>query len=217
MIPDAQRPRTVAAVLEKYGSAMEARLRPVAEGAGDVWPPKSLTLVGYKEERRLDVWVSGRKPYSLARYAVLGASGGPGPKRREGDLQVPEGIYRLTALNPLSRFHLSVRVDYPNADDVRNLGAPQDELGGDIYIHGSSVSVGCLAIGDQAIEELFCLVATVGLRDCEVLLMPWDLLSKPAPAAREPWLARRYQRLATRLGQLAPNQSRERSQRTPER
>jgi hypothetical protein len=209
------RPRSVGAVVEKYGAAMETRLRPIATGAGDVWPPESLTLIGYKEERRLDVWATGRKTYPLVRYAVLGTSGGTGPKRREGDLQVPEGIYRLTALNPLSRFHLSIRLDYPNADDIRNLGAPRDELGGDIYIHGSSVSVGCLAIGDRAIEELFSLVATVGLRDCEALLVPWDLASRALPKTSEDWLAGRYRRLAARLRQLDPNRWTDRAKRTP--
>jgi len=205
-----QRPRTVDAVLGRYGAMMERRLRPLAEGAGDIWPPKSLTLVGFKEERQLDVWVSGRRPYLLARYPILAASGGAGPKRREGDLQVPEGAYRLTALNPLSRFHLSIRVDYPNAEDLRNLGAPHSELGGDIYIHGSRVSVGCLAIGDQAIEELFCLVATVGLPNCETLLVPWDLRSKPAPSTSELWLERRYRDLGSRMERLQSGANRDR-------
>lgn len=91
---------------------------------------------------------------------MLAASGGPGPKLREGDLQVPEGVYRLTAFNPNSSYHLSLRVDYPNAEDraAEDRAVARSDrrtsLGGDIFIHGKAVSIGCLAIGDPGIEEL---------------------------------------------------------------
>ena len=83
---------------------------------------------------------------------VAAASGGAGPKRREGDLQVPEGVYRIDRFNPNSRFHLSLGLDYPNASD-RLRGARRP--GADIFIHGNRVSIGCLAMTDRVIDEIY--------------------------------------------------------------
>ena len=77
----------------------------------------------------------------------------PGPKRKEGDRQVPEGCYTIAVFNPKSRFHLSLGLDYPNESD-RILADPA-RPGGEIYIHGSAVSIGCLPLGDAGIEELY--------------------------------------------------------------
>jgi hypothetical protein len=153
------------------------------------WPPRSLTLVAFKEERRLEVWGDGRW---LRTYPILAASGTAGPKRQEGDRQVPEGIYQLTTLNPRSRFHLSIRVDYPDAEDCRN-GC----TGGDIYVHGGAVSIGCIAIGNQAIEEIFRLSQHVANR--WIIIVPWDLRRKAPPASEERWIADRYARLSREL------------------
>jgi murein L,D-transpeptidase YafK len=129
---------------------------------------------------------------------VLAASGGPGPKLREGDLQVPEGVYRLTAFNPNSSYHLSLRVDYPNADDRAIAKAEgRTNLGGDIYIHGKAVSIGCLALGDAGIEELYVLVADVGLSRTRVLLSPTAV---PTATSSSPaWVAHLYARLRLQL------------------
>jgi L,D-transpeptidase-like protein len=156
------------------------------------WPPRTLTLLAFKEERRLEVWGDGRW---LKSYPILAASGAPGVKRREGDRQVPEGIYRLTTLNPRSRFHLSIRVDYPDADDLGN-GC----TGSDIYIHGGAVSVGCIAVGNEAIEEIYRLSEWVSNR--WIIIVPWDLRRKAPPTATEPWIADRYARLTRELEAL---------------
>ena len=157
-----------------------------------VWPPRSLTLVAYKQERRLEAWADGRL---LKTYPILAASGRPGLKRREGDRQVPEGIYRLTTLNPGSRFHLSVRVDYPDAEDRAN-GC----TGGDIYVHGGAVSIGCVAIGNPAIEEVYRLAQIVD--DRRIVIVPWDFRRRPPPDMEEPWIAERYARLERELAAL---------------
>src|SRR5688500_8267195 len=96
------RGRSVDDVIDHHGQAVDARLAPRARRAGLAWPPRRLTLLAFKEERVLEVWAGGKsgKLEHLASYSILAASGGPGPKRREGDLQVPEGFYRLVALNP---------------------------------------------------------------------------------------------------------------------
>ena len=77
--------------------------------------------------------------------------------RPEGDKQVPEGFYRIELLNPNSRYHLSLRVNYPNADDIERAREDRRDLlnlGGDIMIHGGAESIGCIAIGNPAIEHL---------------------------------------------------------------
>ncbi len=79
----------------------------------------------------------------------------PGPKRREGDLQIPEGFYHISAFNPWSNFHLSLCINYPNRSD-RVLGL-QGNLGGDICIHGACVTIGCIPLTDELIKEVYLL------------------------------------------------------------
>jgi murein L,D-transpeptidase YafK len=146
-----------------------------------VYPPSRLVLLGLKSEKVLELWAMGpdtitnTKPIFIKSYPILGASGKLGPKIREGDMQVPEGLYRIESLNPNSRFHLSLRVNYPNAFD-RQMGEQdgRSNLGSDIMIHGKSVSIGCLAMGDEAAEELFVIAADVGVEHISVILAPID-------------------------------------------
>lgn len=86
---------------------------------------------------------------------MTGTSGTLGPKREEGDGQIPEGVYGVEDLNPNSLFHLSLKVSYPNAFD-REMAKREGcgNLGGDIMVHGGSATVGCIPIGDDAIEEV---------------------------------------------------------------
>ncbi len=113
----------------------------------------SLYLRTFKEESVLEVWMSDAGPFQLANtYAILAWSGGLGPKLAEGDCQAPEGFYELTAdsLNPSSKFHRSLDLGFPNAFD-RHHG----RTGSHLMIHGGEQSVGCYAIGDEAIEEVY--------------------------------------------------------------
>jgi murein L,D-transpeptidase YafK len=110
----------------------------------------------FKRDRQLEVWVrpaDGSRFELLKTYAICALAGKPGPKRRQGDAQVPEGFYFIDLFNPNSEYHLSMRINYPNArDEVANRG---NRLGGDIYIHGGCKSEGCLAVTDGGIEELY--------------------------------------------------------------
>ena len=150
---------TVADRLEQYSTPVQQRLLPYFQAAQVSYPPKVLVLVGLKQERRLEVYAGDDDDALrfIRSYPVLAASGVLGPKLREGDHQVPEGLYRIDGLNPNSRFHLSLKVSYPNEFD-RRIAADEgrSDLGGDIFIHGQAVSVGCLAMGDTVAEELFC-------------------------------------------------------------
>ena len=95
---------------------------------------------------------------------------------------MPEGVYALAGLNPNSTFHLSIKVDYPNAfDREKARGDGRTNLGGDIFIHGASSSIGCLAMGDPAIEELFVLVADVGFGNTQLIVAPYDLRTRERP------------------------------------
>jgi len=174
--------------LAQYGYQGRQRLAPYFRAAGVDYPPQTIVLVGLKREQRLELY-AGNSPEELKfirYYAVLAASGTVGPKLREGDRQVPEGIYRLTQLNPNSNFHLSLKVDYPNAFD-RMIGKVQNRrnLGGNIFIHGNSVSAGCLAVGNRAVEEIFTLVARSGLGNASIILSPVDMRREPAPTPRD--------------------------------
>ena len=140
----------------------------------------------------------------LAHYPILAASGDAGPKLREGDNQVPEGVYHVALLNPNSLFHVSLRVDYPNAED-REHGRidGRERLGGDIMIHGGRASIGCIAIGDPAIEEVFTLVARSGLEHVEIVIGPHDFRHQSAaPTAVPVWMQTRYLELRRIMAEL---------------
>ncbi|HVE73168.1 MAG TPA: L,D-transpeptidase family protein [Thermoanaerobaculia bacterium] len=175
--PAPVRPRTVGDVVARYGPAARARLAPHFKRAGVNYPPREIAVLVLKQERRVAIWVRGGNKWRFLRnYPILAASGHAGPKLREGDRQVPEGVYRIAHLNPNSSYHLSMKVDYPNAFDRRM--AQRDgrtRLGGDIFIHGKDVSIGCVALGDPAIEELFTMVAQTGHGNVRVIIAPNDL------------------------------------------
>jgi hypothetical protein len=202
------KPRTVAERVQEYGPGARSRLQPYFQRAGVAYPPARLTLVGLKTERVLQVYAAaGTNGYRFVRaYPILAASGGPGPKLREGDQQVPEGIYPVESLNPNSRFHLALRVGYPNAADRAQAARDgRQNLGGDIMIHGSSVSIGCLAMGDEAAEELFVLAAETGLQKISVVLAPVDFRSGaevPKSAQIPGWVGSRYDEIRARLAEL---------------
>lgn len=135
--------------------------------------PTDVFLRGFKAEEELEVWVrfSRTGPYQLFRtLKIARQSGDLGPKRREGDRQVPEGFYRIEGLNPRSAFHLSLRVNYPNASDRKH--SDPKSPGSDIYIHGGKSSIGCLAMTDPVIEELYVLVAHGWPKTVELHMFP---------------------------------------------
>lgn len=181
--------------------------------AGLAYPPSSIVLAVFKEEKRLEVYGAplGGRAVFLRSIGVTAASGGPGPKLREGDEQVPEGIYRVPLLNPHSRFHVALRVDYPNDFDRRMARREgRTNLGGDIMIHGSDRSTGCVAVGDEAAEDLFVLAADSGPGSVQVVIAPRDFrrTGEARPGPGEPaWVARLYTTLAARLRSLPPPRS----------
>lgn len=194
--------------LDQFGPAVRNRLRHEFAAAGLAFPPRELAFLAFKDVRHMEIY--GRESPAQAwrfvkDYRVLGASGTLGPKLKEGDRQVPEGIYRVDSLNPNSRYHLSIRLNYPNAFD-REI-AQRDgrvNLGGDIMIHGARASEGCLAMGDPAAEDLFVLVALAGEHNVRVLISPTDFRDRTSrvPGFVAPWLRELYLTLRTELQQF---------------
>lgn len=124
------------------------------------YPPKRLFFRVFKSENVLEVWANnndGTNYTLIKKYPVCAMSGVLGPKRKQGDYQVPEGFYHISGLNPWSNYYLSLKINYPNKSD-RILGRASENLGGDIFIHGQCVSAGCVAITDNYIQEVYWLV-----------------------------------------------------------
>ena len=128
--------------------------------AGLQWPPNDLYLRSFKFDSQLEVWGRNNKKesYKLVKsYRVCALSGGLGPKRMQGDYQVPEGFYYINEFNPKSEYHLSLGLNYPNASDL--LLSDSAKPGSEIYIHGSCVTVGCIPVMDSQIEELYIITS----------------------------------------------------------
>lgn len=198
---------TVSDRVAEYGTTTEARWRPFFEASGVSYPPQKLIFVGLKQEKHLEVYAANnnQSPRFIRSFSILAASGKLGPKLRMGDLQVPEGFYHIESLNPNSAFHLALRVSYPSEQDRAQAALEgRTELGSDIMIHGSNASVGCLAMGDQAAEDLFVLAAETGIENIEVLLCPLDFRTTPVPSdpKRPAWVQTRYSQLEKALKKL---------------
>ncbi|WP_317899097.1 L,D-transpeptidase family protein [Aurantibacillus circumpalustris] len=112
----------------------------------------------FKQEGVLEAWVKNKTQngYTLLKnFSVCAKSGALGPKRKQGDGQVPEGFYEISAFQPNSSYHLALKVSYPNKSD--HLKTTASDPGGDIMIHGNCVTIGCIPIQDEPIEELYVL------------------------------------------------------------
>jgi len=173
---------SVADRVDQFGPAVRERLAPDFDRIRVSYPPDKITLAGIKQDNLLEVWVSD-PPKFLKSYPILGASGVLGPKLREGDMQMPEGLYRIESLNPNSMYHLALRLNYPNEfDKAKGMQDGREDLGCDIMIHGNDCSIGCFAMGDQAAEDLFVLAAETGIDNISVILAPVDFRTDELPA-----------------------------------
>jgi len=165
--------------------------------------PKNLTLIGLKHEKILEVWGEhhGKQVY-ITTYPFTAFSGHLGPKLREGDRQIPEGIYKVGYLNPNSKFHLSININYPNAFDRRMAKKEKrSNLGSAIMIHGNSVTIGCIPIGDKKIEELYYLVEKVGMQNTKIILAPIDFRHREVKIGKNkhPWVRGLYDEITKEL------------------
>ena len=178
------------------------KLKPLFAKKNVAYPPDDVTLLFIKSQKILSLLATDAdgKTQFIKTYKVFGASGKSGPKLSAGDNQVPEGFYRVDSLNPNSQFHLALRLNYPSDFDKK---MAKDEgrknLGSDIMIHGSVLSDGCIAIGDEAVEEIFYLAAQSNYRNWKVILSPVDFrktATAPEPKVAKPWIPKLYEELS---------------------
>lgn len=132
------------------------QVKVLATQAGLPSPVPFVFLRAFKEERELELWGGRNGTAPLTRiktWPIAGMSGVLGPKRREGDRQIPEGVYLIDRFNPNSDFRLSLGLNYPNSSD--RVRGDRDRPGSDIFIHGDVRSIGCLAMTDAEIDAIY--------------------------------------------------------------
>lgn len=129
----------------------------------------SLYLRVFKLEKEFEIWVKNTddaKFQLLKTIPICANSGALGPKRKEGDLQVPEGFYEISAFNPNSSYNLAIKVNYPNASDrIKGAGG---RLGGDIMVHGECVTIGCIPLQNDPIRDVYILCVEARNRSSKI-------------------------------------------------
>ena len=142
----------------------------------------------FKESRELEVWLEQSKPRQwvlFKTYPIHTWGGGIlGPKLAEGDGQAPEGFYAVGAkqMNPHSKYHLAFNIGYPNAYDEA-----KGRTGSAIMVHGAKLSIGCFAMTDPLIEEIY-LLAEAALQEGQgkfsVHIFPFRMTAERMAAAK---------------------------------
>jgi murein L,D-transpeptidase YafK len=166
--------RVKAAYAEK-----ESLLKEELEAAGFNLTNFNMLIVSTKQERNFHIYLKkkGEKKYQLFKtYEFCYLSGILGPKRKEGDLQVPEGFYYVNWFNPNSDYHLSFKINYPNASD--KILSDKKTPGGEIFIHGKCVSIGCIPLTDDYINEVYILAVEAtnnGQSKIPVYIYPFEM------------------------------------------
>ncbi|HAT7073629.1 TPA: hypothetical protein JAN90_12840 [Legionella pneumophila] len=205
MAPKLNWDKAIDKAIKRYGLRVEPQLISYFSKAGVSYPPKEIALLAFKSERKVELWAKNpsQEWMHIHDYPLTGFSGRLGPKLRENDKQIPEGIYKLVNFNPFSSMHLSMMINYPNSfDRQKGYMDGRKELGNNIFIHGKNLSVGCLAVGDLAIDQLFILARRVGLKNIQVIIAPNDLrYQKPSTStfAQPRWLPELYKQITESL------------------
>ena len=200
---------TVKDILQSYSAYATRKLTTYFAKSKVSYPPREVIFIALKQEMKLELWARDSGEFRFIRdYHIKAASGVAGPKLRQGDRQVPEGIYHITKLDPNSHYHLSMKLNYPNEFDLlhaRHEGRANP--GSNILIHGKAASIGCLAMGDEAIEELFVLTTQVGAENIKVVIAPHDPRTYPlnADSEKDPeWIPELYSAISREIKALSP-------------
>ncbi len=131
----------------------------------------------FKAEKTMEIWGLKDTTYQLFKtYSICNMSGTLGRKYKQGDKQVPEGFYHIERFNPKSNFYLSLGINYPNQADM--FFAEKGNMGGDIFIHGDCVSIGCMAMTDDVIKEIYIMALEaqkLEQRDIPVHIFPFRM------------------------------------------
>jgi len=170
--------QTIESVVEKYISKVKASLKKDFKKNNLSLDDFEMGILAFKKEQLLEIYVRKNETENwklLKKYNFTAFSGEIGPKLNNGDNQIPEGIYQMEYLNPNSRFHLSIKVSYPNSFDLEKAKLDKrTDLGGDIMIHGKSATIGCIPVGDKNIEEIFILATKAKNKNFLIIIAPHD-------------------------------------------
>jgi murein L,D-transpeptidase YafK len=186
-----QFPRVRQAYAEKGDS-----LKRYMDSLGIPFHKMNILLTAYKAERVVELYAKRPEDaqYKKIRaFRICASSGVLGPKREQGDMQVPEGFYHLSQFNPASNFWLSLKVSYPNQSD--RLKSKASRLGGDIYIHGSCATIGCLPMTDDKIKELY--IYAVQATNCGQSKIPVYIFPYRLNEVNFPYFAEQYKHDST--------------------
>ena len=148
-----QNDRVMAARYEK-----RFEIKKLFRDRGIEYPAAEVFVRIFKRERQLELWAraEGQDTFALLKnYEICALADKPGPKRKQGDMQTPEGFYYIDNFNPRSGYHLSLHIDYPNRSDQLLGATGGTNLGGDIFIHGGCKTEGCMAVTDESIKEIY--------------------------------------------------------------
>jgi murein L,D-transpeptidase YafK len=143
------------------------------------FPSDKIFWRAFKWNKVLELWAfsnDSNKYIMIKSLPICETIGDLGPKRKQGDLQIPEGFYTIENFNPQSKYHLSLKLSYPNKSD--SILGVQGELGGDIYIHGGCETIGCLPMTDTLIESIYLInlySKYVGLDKIPIHIFPTKL------------------------------------------
>lgn len=155
----------------------------------------NILIVAYKDEGDLELFVKNKSSLTFEKiesYKICAKSGSLGPKRKYGDGQVPEGFYTIDRFNPTSSYYLSLGINYPNQSDRKISNA--SNLGGDIFIHGSCVSIGCLPMTDEKIKEIYiyaCQAKNSGQQKIPVYIFPFKMTDEKMREMTEEYKSRK--------------------------
>ncbi len=202
--------KTTEDIYQSIGQKIETAIKPKFITANAPYPPNHLTIIALKQERLLEIWTHNKNntPVLIDTYKFTAFSGTIGPKLQSGDLQIPEGLYKIEYLNPNSSLHLSMKISYPNQFDKKMARFDnRTNLGGDIFIHGKFFTIGCIPIGDRNIEKLFILAYRVGIKNIDVIIAPYDMRIKKEPVQNSNivWLHDKYMRIKNALQKYTIN------------
>ncbi len=173
----------------------EVEVKALFAEAGVDFPPKKVLFRVFKKEKDLEVWATDDREQPMrpiATYRICSASGHKGPKTRSGDGQVPEGFYEIDFFKPRSDYYLALHINYPNRRD-----RSQHSTGSAIMIHGNCVSIGCLAMSDDRIQELWVIGRSLKKGRVQVHLFPERKMQALVDGTKDIKLKEFWQSLAT--------------------
>ena len=173
-------------------SEKEAIVKGKLEAQGIKLKDLNIMITVFKHEKRLDIYAKNKsdvKYKKIISYDICQSSGEPGPKRKQGDGQVPEGFYFIDRFNPVSNFYLSLGINYPNDSD-KKIGT--GDLGGDIFVHGNCVTIGCVPMTDDKIKEIYLYAVHAknsGQEKIPVYMFPFEMTDVNMAKFREEYKA----------------------------